>query len=118
MGRVERRKEVRFPKQEPVRIAALAASGSEAHHGTLVESAGSTIKVATSAPVECGSMLKIEGRDFLLLGEVCRVQPSDSGFDVAIRIAHALTGLAELQRMNAAILGRESRTTEKETVTS
>lgn len=57
---------------------------------------------ATGAPV------RVEGDDALLLGEISSVRPEADQWTVILDIAHSLSSLAELERLNRALLGKQT----------
>lgn len=91
----------------PVRITVLE-SPAEAFSGTVIECGGATLIVDLGASVPTGAAVKIEGRDVLLLGEICGCRAEREGHRAQVRILHSLGALAELERLNRALLGEDS----------
>jgi len=93
-------------------MAVLGASAAEPIAGRLVDFSGKGLRIETRAEVPCGSAIKVEGHEFLLLGEVCRLERGKHGFTIAVQVSHSLTALSELHRINRAILGEAPRVAE------
>ncbi len=76
--------------------------------GSILEISGRGLLVSVASPAACGTPVRIEGEDTLLLGEICRVEHSGEQWKLAVRVRHRLKGLAELARLNRALLGSET----------
>lgn len=75
----------------------------------LLDSSGSGILLRTPRALPCGSPVRIEGGDILLLGDVCRCEPGEEHFRIAVQVRHSLGGLTELARLNRILLGDVER---------
>jgi hypothetical protein len=51
-----------------------------------------------------GTLLKVEGRDHLLLGEVVWSQPNGESFATGIKVVHSIGNLRALARLNRELL--------------
>jgi hypothetical protein len=102
---MERRKESRICSDAAVTVTALQTGQS--FPARVVNLSGSGVKVEIPASFPCGTAVKIEGQDFLLLGEICRLEPRGAGFFLGIQVSHSLQSLADLARLNHSILGTE-----------
>ena len=87
----------------PVDVKVLAAEESEAVRGHILELSGRELLLRIPLHAPCGSVVRIEGLDTMLLGEICRSEPSGEQWRVAILIRHSLKGLAELERLSRAL---------------
>jgi hypothetical protein len=100
---VERRKEPRIALDSPVRLSILGDDRKLEIPGRIVDLSGKALKVATQVPLPCGTLVKAELFDTLLLGEVCRSAEGDNCFHVVVQVSHSLSSLPELERLNAAL---------------
>ncbi len=106
---MERRKKARFPSDTPVTVTVLDGEKQPAISGRVVDMSGCGLRLSVPQPIPVGSPVKVEGTDMLLLGEACRSQPSQDGYDVALEIAQSLASLSDLDRLNRALVGEEAR---------
>lgn len=83
--------------------------------GRIVEISGRGVLVELGAQMPCGSPVRLEGDDSLMLGEVCRCEANGRRWRVALRIRHRLNELMTLERLNRALVG-ENRRGVRETV--
>lgn len=100
-GHPERRKYPRFSCNEPVQLSLL----SEAEKGrnldaTIVGISKGGMRIETNSTVPIGTLIKMEGKDTLFLGEVVYCQGSLPVYHLGIVLTRALYGLAELRRLN------------------
>jgi hypothetical protein len=107
----ERRKEPRLVTNLPVMVTVLGIHPQEAISGQVLDMSGGGVLLGLRVSVPCGSPVKVEGDDMLLLGEVCRSEADAEQYRVAVIIRHFVDGLAELERMNAALLDRQPSAT-------
>jgi hypothetical protein len=56
-----------------------------------------------------GTAVRVESRNWLMLGEVLNCVPEHSRYKARLRLAHALPGLRELADMNRRFLGQAAR---------
>jgi len=91
----------------PVSVRILGLSPHDAIPGWVLDVSGSAVKLGLPRAVPCGSPVRIEGDDMLLLGEICRCGAEGELYGAAVQIRHCLSGLAQLERLNAALLGRK-----------
>lgn len=87
----------------PVEVKVLAVEGMEPVRGYILELSGRELQVRIPLHAPCGSVVRIEGPGTVLLGEICRSEPSGEQWRVAILIRHSLNGLAELERLSRAL---------------
>jgi hypothetical protein len=62
------------------------------------------LNVGLPVEVRPGTLLKVEGRDHLLLGEVVWSRPSGDSFATGIKVVHSIGNLAALARLNRELL--------------
>ena len=111
----DRRKEARTVTDAPVTVTVLATGQPETRQdgisGRILDMSGSGLLLGLPAAVPCGSPVKIEGSDMLLLGEVCRTEsnpgPGAKEYRVGVTVRHSLSRLAQLESLNRALLGHD-----------
>lgn len=86
------------------KLTALAGAPLETR-GRVTEVSGRWIRLHTAAPVKPGTPVRLEDGDRLVLGEVASLDRAGAGWMVAVEIAHSLVSLADLERLNRALLG-------------
>jgi len=72
---VERRKEPRLKVRQPVTLMVLGAKGSHLIEACVLDMSGGGLKLRAPAPVPCGTQVKIDGKNMLILGEVAAASP-------------------------------------------
>lgn len=73
--------------------------------GRVVDMSGSGLRLVLPGPIPCGSPVKVEGDNMLVLAEVCRTEFACGAYDVGLAVSHALGSLTELDRLSRALLG-------------
>jgi hypothetical protein len=68
-----------------------------------VDMSGSGMRIVSPQPVSYQAAVKVQAGDILLLGEVIRVQESDQGHVLALKLQHSLDSLSDLHRLNQAL---------------
>ena len=86
----------------------LGEAAPSPFHGRVVEMNGATVLMRTTGRAAPGTSVRIEGNDTLLLGEICALQRDNDEWIIAVRVAHSLRSLAELGRLNRALLGERA----------
>jgi hypothetical protein len=117
---VERRKENRLKTDRPVTLKVLGAISQPLIEGCVLDMSGSGLCLRTPLPLPCGASVKIDAQDMLLLGEVTRCFPANGAYTVGVHLSHSLAALAELERLNRALLREDNwaparRTTDEKT---
>jgi hypothetical protein len=95
-----------FARDTAVRLAVLGGSAPLETRGRVLESSGSRVLVATPAPLQPGTPVRMEGNDTLVLGEICAVDRRENEWVAAVKIVHSLASLAALESFNRALLGQ------------
>ncbi len=101
---VERRKEYRLKTNRPVTLTVLGAIGQPVMEGYFLDLSGSGLSLRLPLPAPCGAAVKIDAQDMLMLGEITRCTPVEGAYVVGIQLSHSLAALAELDRLNRALL--------------
>ncbi len=104
-NRNERRSELRLKADAAARVEILGEHRGLVGDGRILDISGRGMLMSVSFPIACGSTVRIESEDTLLLGEVCRAEANDGEWRIAIKVRHSLSGLAELARLNRVLLG-------------
>jgi hypothetical protein len=107
----ERRREHRVQTKEAVLVTLLGPLGGPPIEGTVTDLSGSGLQVVSSRPLPCGTLVKVEGPNRLMLGEVLRSEPVGDSFTIGIKLKHALHNLTDLERLNRELL--KARKTER-----
>jgi hypothetical protein len=103
---VDRRGEQRFTANMPVLVTVLGAVKQPAIEGRFEDMSGSGLSFRVPLPIPCGALVKVEGNDTVLLGEVCRSQPAQDGYEVALEVSHAVASVSSLERFHRSLLGK------------
>ena len=101
---MERRHELRVTSDQTVDVAALGPDRRQMK-GITLNMSGRGISIFVPTAFSPGDAVRIELEDALLLGEVCYCRPHNEGFIVGLEVDQVLEGLAELNRLNRALLG-------------
>ncbi|BDC50253.1 hypothetical protein F183_A25690 [Bryobacterales bacterium F-183] len=97
----ERRKYPRFACNEPVRLSLLSDQfKGKTLDATIVGMSQGGLRIETSLNVPVGTLIKMEGKDTLFLGEVVYCQGDEPVLHLGIILTRALYGLTELRRIH------------------
>jgi hypothetical protein len=103
---MERRSEPRIHAYQTVDLTVLGADARVINaHATQFSGRGLRLVVKQAVPV--GTAVKIQGDDWLVLGEVCYCRRDRLNFVVGLQLEHSLTGLQELQELNRKFTSEE-----------
>lgn len=102
---MERRKEPRLAVDSAVILTVLGAPPQPPIQARVKDMSGSGLRLSSPLPIPCGAPVKVEGNDLLLLGEVCRAEPIGDQFIIGLKVSHSLASLADLERLNRALIG-------------
>lgn len=61
---------------------------------------GRGLRLIVKQPMPVGAAVKIQGADWLMLGEVCYCHQERLNFVVGLQLKHSLTGLQDLEKLN------------------
>jgi len=101
---VERRSEVRFDVDCPVRVTTLDCHAMR-WTGTIRNHSGRGMRLSVPQAIDAGTPLRIDAGNVMLLGEACYCRPQGDGYQVGVRVEHILSGLDELARLNRSLFG-------------
>jgi hypothetical protein len=96
---VERRKETRIDAYQPVELILLGGDG-RIIAANATQFSGRGLRLVVKEPVAVGTAVKIQGGDWLMLGEVCYCHHERSNYVVGLQLRHSLMGLQELEKLN------------------
>jgi hypothetical protein len=71
----------------------------------LLDISGSGLQLRLPIAVPCGTAVKIEGGDTLMLGEVCRCEPAGGAYTAGVQVCQTLSSLMELELRNRVLIG-------------
>jgi c-di-GMP-binding flagellar brake protein YcgR len=100
---MERRKEARSGINREVTLTVLGEADGRPFQAVAVEMSGSGMRILSPTAVPYQAAVKVEAGDVLLLGEVIRVQASDGGHMLAVKLRHSLDSLSDLHRLHQAL---------------
>ncbi|MCE5308686.1 MAG: PilZ domain-containing protein [Acidobacteriales bacterium] len=101
---MERRSEVRFEVDRPVRVTTLDCHAT-CWTGTIRNLSGRGMQLCVPQSIGVGTPLRVDAGDVMFLGEVCYCEPEGDGFRVGMTVEHTLSGLGELARLNRSLFG-------------
>ena len=84
---MDRRSEPRLKTWQPVTLTVLGAGGGYRIEACVQDMSGSGLQVRAPSPVPRGTPVKIDSRNALMLGEVCRCEPEDDAYRVGIHLS-------------------------------
>ena len=100
---MERRAEVRIPAERAVEITVLGKMGF-ARTALAVEFSGRGMRLLLDRPVAPGAAVKVQGDDWLALGEVCYCRLEGGKYAVGLELDQALSGLHELAELHRSLM--------------
>jgi c-di-GMP-binding flagellar brake protein YcgR len=106
---MERRKEARVEMKQQVTVTVLGEPDSPPFQALAVEMSGTGMGILSPLAVPYQAAVKVQLADLLLLGEVVRVQVSDGGHMLALKLRHSLDVAGDLNRLNDALHMEASR---------
>jgi hypothetical protein len=107
---LERRHEDRLSINVPVTVTVLGMNSEGIMQARVLDVSGKGMKVCLPLPVAAGAPVQVETDDLLYLGEACYSEAVDGGYIVGLILSHSLTALAELGKLNKALIEEEART--------
>lgn len=107
---MERRCELRVEANEPAVVTPLGAQAQSRRPmgGLIMNLSGGGILAKVSGPIACGTPVRFETANLLLLGEVLRCEAEGAQYRIAVKVRHCLRELQELENLNCALLGSGS----------
>jgi len=106
---MERRREARIRTDKPVELTVL---GSEEASGPAqaIEFSGHGLQLVLHRPIPVNAAVKVEGDDWMMLGEVCYCRQEGIHFVAGLKIDQTLDNLQELAELNQNLLSTERKT--------
>ena len=110
---MERRREARIRTDKPVELTVL---GSDEASGPAqaIEFSGHGLQLVLHRPIPVNAAVKVEGDDWMMLGEVCYCRQEGIHFVAGLRIEQTLENLQELSELNKNLLSTERKIERKE----
>lgn len=113
---MERRREARIRTDKPVEVTVLG-SNEPSSPAQAVEFSGHGLQIVLPQPVPVSAPVKVEGDDWLMLGEVCYCRQEGIHFVAGLKIDQTLENLQELSDLNKNLLGIQTQTERTEAST-
>src|SRR5579864_5921233 len=110
---MERRREARIRTDKPVELTVLGndeASGP----AQAIEFSGHGLQVVLHRPIPVNAAIKVEGDDWMMLGEVCYCRQEGIHFVAGLKIDQTLDNLQELAKLNENLLSTQPKTQDTE----
>jgi len=85
-------------------LRVLGAAPGPVMEACVLDFSGSGLRLRTPLQIPCGAPVRVDAQDLLMLGEICRCQPDHGAYTVGVRLSHSFTALAELERLNRALV--------------
>jgi hypothetical protein len=106
---MERRSEARIRTDKPVELTVL---GSEKTGGPAqaIDFSGHGLQLVLHRPIPVNAAVKVEGDDWMMLGEVCYCRQEGIHFVAGLKIDQTLDNLHELDELNKNLLSPEQKT--------
>lgn len=101
---MERRSEVRFEVDRPVRVTELDSYLTR-WTGTVRDLSGRGMRLTVPEAIHPGTAIRVDAENIMFLGEVCYCVPESPGFSVGLMVEHILTGLDDLESLNRGLFG-------------
>jgi hypothetical protein len=73
----------------------------------VLDASGSGLRMRVPSMIPCGAAVKVDAQDMLMLGEVTRCEQEQGAHVIGVHLSHSLAALAELQKLNRALLGED-----------
>ena len=108
---MERRREARIRTDKPVELTILGST-EPSSPAQAVEFSGHGLQLVLPRAVPVSAAVKVEGDDWMMLGEVCYCRPEGIHFVAGLKIDQVLEGLKELSELNEHLLQDEQRTSD------
>src|SRR5579872_5521848 len=96
---MERRREARIRTDKPVELTVLGAEEASGP-AQAIEFSGHGLQLVLHRPVPVNAAVKVEGDDWLMLGEVCYCRQEGIHFLAGLKIDQTLDNLQELNNLN------------------
>jgi hypothetical protein len=100
--------DIRYQPEQPIRLNVLGSSPRPVA-AKVVQMSGKRIEVSTGEAIPCGTAIKIEMEDSLLLGEITACAPGQGEFRALVVVREAIPSMSNLARLVSAVMN-EGRT--------
>jgi len=108
---MERRREPRIEAYQTVDLI-LLGNETEVIDARATQFSGRGLRLVLKQSLPVSAVVKVQGDDWLVLGEVCYCRKERSNFVVGLQLEHSLMGLQELEDLNRKFIGEELRPVE------
>ena len=96
---MERRREPRIQAFQKVDLI-LLGDNAPPIDANATQFSGNGLRLVLKQSVPVGAAVKVQGDDWLVLGEVCYCRKERLNFVVGLQLEHSLTGLRQLEELN------------------
>lgn len=110
---MDRRKQPRVDVNQEVTVTILGNPDSAPFQAVAVDMSGCGMRILSLRPAPYQAAVQVQAGALLLLGEVIRVEHSDAGYTMALKLRHSLSMLDDLCRLSDAIRGESLKPEEK-----
>jgi hypothetical protein len=111
--RMERRKEPRLKIKHDVTITVLGQMMAPMH-ASVLDISGNGMRLRVPAMIPCGTGIKIDSKNALVLAEVIRCVREAHSYSVAVTLLHSLCVFKDLEVLNRALFGEAYNRSEVE----
>jgi hypothetical protein len=101
---MERRREARIRTDKPVELTVLGTDEASGP-AQAIEFSGHGLRLVIHRPIPVNAPVKVEGDDWMMLGEVCYCRQEGIHFVAGLKIDQTLDNLQELDELNRNLLG-------------
>ncbi len=101
---MDRRSEVRFEIDRPVRVTELDSQPIR-WTGTVRNLSGRGMRLTVPQAISPGTAIRVDADNIMFLGEVCYCVAESPGYSIGLMVEHILTGLDELEHLNRGLFG-------------
>jgi len=103
---MERRREARIRTDKPVELTVLGRDETSGP-AQATEFSGHGLQLVIHRSIPVNAAVKVEGDDWMMLGEVCYCRPEGIHFVAGLKIDQTLDNLRELAELNKNLLSTE-----------
>jgi hypothetical protein len=96
--------EIRYQPDQTIRLNVLGGTSPTAMSAQIVRMAGRRAQLRTNEALTCGTAVKLEMEDSLLLGEVSACSKENGQFLALIEVREAIPSMSDLARLISAVM--------------
>lgn len=88
----------------PVTVTVLGPSPGPAAPGVVADLSGKGLRITVLSPMPCGTPVKVETDELMMLAEVCCCKAVRNGYEAGLMVSEMLSGLSDSRRLSRALL--------------